>query len=224
MINFGILDIKAEINNGIQCDIEMQVIDYKDIENRLLYYWSKMYMQSIRVGEQYNLLKKTIIVLVSNYELDSLKKLEKTVSKWQIKESEKGKIVLTDKLEFYIIELPKFEKYGVSNATIRNWVKFIESPEVLNMNEIERNKALQKAKEELELISADEKEQYLAEKRFLYMMDKKAIEAAGYDKGMKAGEKQEQIKIAKKMIKNGADIEFVIKCTGLTKEEIEELK
>jgi predicted transposase/invertase (TIGR01784 family) len=89
----------------------MQVIDYKDIENRLLYYWSKMYMQSIRVGEQYNLLKKTIIVLVSNYELDSLKKLEKTVSKWQIKESEKGKIVLTDKLEFYIIELPKFEKY-----------------------------------------------------------------------------------------------------------------
>ena len=29
----GILDIRAKINNGIQCDIEMQVLDKKILKN-----------------------------------------------------------------------------------------------------------------------------------------------------------------------------------------------
>ena len=34
----GILDIRAKINNSIDCDIEMQVVDKKNIEKRILYY------------------------------------------------------------------------------------------------------------------------------------------------------------------------------------------
>lgn len=78
------------------------------------------YLQSIKIGQQYNLLKKTVIVLVSNYELDSLKELNKTVSKWLIKESTNSKIVLTDIMEFYIIELPKLQKYGLEDENIKN--------------------------------------------------------------------------------------------------------
>ena len=38
----GILDVKAKINGNINCDIEMQVVDQKNIEKRILFYCSKM--------------------------------------------------------------------------------------------------------------------------------------------------------------------------------------
>jgi predicted transposase/invertase (TIGR01784 family) len=46
----------------------------------------------------------------------------------------------------------------------------------------------------------------------------------GMKAGKKAGKREEQIKIAKEMIKNKINIEIISECTGLTKEEIEELK
>ena len=42
----GILDVKAKIDNKINCDIEMQVVDKKNVEKRILFYTSKMYVQS----------------------------------------------------------------------------------------------------------------------------------------------------------------------------------
>ena len=49
------------------------------------------------------------------------------------------------------------------------------------------NMEINKAKEELEKISSDEHERYLAELREKYIMDQKAIESAGYYKGIKEG-------------------------------------
>ena len=36
----GILDIKAKIDNDINCDIELQVVDRKNIEKRILFYFN----------------------------------------------------------------------------------------------------------------------------------------------------------------------------------------
>ena len=59
-------------------------------------------------------------------------------------------------------------------------------------------------------------------------MDQKAIEAAGFDKGVKQGieqgKKEEQIKIAKKLLEQNIDINIISKVTGLTTEEIENLE
>ena len=92
---------------------------------------------------------------------------------------------------------------------------------------MEENKEIVKAKKVLEEISQDEHERYLAELRQKYIMDKKAIEDAGYDKGLEAGIKQgikeQTIVIAKKLKEQNIDIDIISKTTGLTKEEIKEL-
>lgn len=67
---------------------------------------------------------------------------------------------------------------------MNSWLKFIENPEVVKMDE---NAELKKAKKELEKISNDEHERYLAELREKYILDQKSIESAGYNKGKKAG-------------------------------------
>lgn len=150
------------------------------------------------------------------------KKIEKYITKWNIREEEYQKIILTDVMEIYIIELPKFEKYKKkANNKLNSWVKFIENPEVVDMSE---NKEVCKAKRVLEEISQDEHERYLAELRQKYIMDQKAIEGAGYDKGLKAGIQQEKISIAKNMKNQNIDIKIISKVTGLSIEEIKDLK
>ena len=211
----------------------MQVVDQKNIEKRLLYYWSKMYNSSIKEGTNYERLEKSIVILITNYELEGLKEIQKYITKWNIREVDYPKFILTPVLEIYIIELPKFNKYKkIEYKNLNSWVKFIESPEVIDMEE---NSAISKAREVLEEISQDEHERYLAELRQKYIMDQKAIEDAGYDKGLKDGIeqekketnkklKQQKKELAKKMLEKNMPIRDIIELTELTKEEIENLK
>ena len=230
----GILDIKAKIDNNINCNIELQVVDKKNIEKRILYYWSKMYSKSIKEGENYEKLEKTIAILITDYELKGLKEIKKYMTKWNIREEEYQKIILTDVMEIYIMELPKFKKYKEKEDNkLNSWVKFIEEPEVVDMKE---NEEIVKAKKVLEEISQDEHERYLAELRQKYIMDKKAIEDAGFDKGLETGieqgiqqgiqqgKEEKTIDIAKKMIEKNMEIKDIMELTGLTEEEIKNLK
>ncbi len=151
---------------------------------------------------------------------------------------------MTDVLEIYIIELPKFEKYKEKTKMndLNSWINFLENPEVIDMKN--SDKEIKKAKEVLEEISNDERERRLAELREKYIMDQKAIEDGGFDKGYKKGleegiekgieeglekgiEKglqEAKLSIAKKMKESGdVDIETISQITNLSPEEIKDL-
>ena len=244
----GILDIKAKLNNNINCNIELQLVDKKNIEKRLLFYWSKMYTSSIKKGEDFDKLQKGIVVLISDYNLDNLKQNNNFITKWQIREEKTPKLILTDVLEIYIIELRKVSKDNKENSSLKAWLEFINNPEVKpKMGDKEE---LIKAREILEDMSRTKRERYLAEQREKWIMDKHAIHAAGYDKGRKEGveegrkegieegKNQKEIQgleqglkqahedlkqVAKKLKDEDVDIILIIKATGLTKEEIDNL-
>ena len=225
----GILDIKAKIDNTTNIDIEMQVTDHKNIEKRILFYLSKMYTKTIKKSQDYSSLEKCIAILITNYNIDIIKNIPKYITKWSIREEEYQKIVLTDVMEIYIIELNKFKDYKEksNHNSLNSWIEFIESPEVVDMS----NKEIQKAKKVLEEISQDEHEQYLAELREKYIMDQKAIEDAGYDKGLKAGIEQginqginqRNKQIAKKMLNEEIDLDTISRITGLSIQELKNL-
>ncbi len=44
----GILDVKASIDGEVSIDLEMQVANQDDIEKRIMYYWSKLYISNIK--------------------------------------------------------------------------------------------------------------------------------------------------------------------------------
>ena len=217
----GILDVKATFNDNISCDIEMQVLSQSKIEERIMFYWSKMYIGNIHKGDNYSKLNKCIVILIANFELDSLKSITKGHTEWKLREKEFSKIVLTEVCEIHIIELPKLVKKSEKELSL--WVKFLLNPEKIGVIEMENNKAIKKAKEEFDSISQDEHEKYLAELRMKHIMDTQAVEEYGYERGIKEGQKQNSIEIAKKMLENGADIDFIIKCTKLKKSEIKKL-
>ena len=216
------------LNNNINCNIEMQVVDKKNIEKRLMFYWSKIYTMSIKSGDDYNQLEKGIVILFTDFNLEKLRGINKFITKWNLREEENPKIILTDVLEIYIIELSKGEellknmsKKEQSKNSFNTWLQFINNPEAIVDME---NKEVKKAKEVLEEISQNEHERYRAELRQKYIMDQKAVEEAGFDKGLTAGIKQNQIKIAKKLLKKGTKLEEIIELTDLTKDEIISIK
>ncbi len=127
----GILDIKAKLNNGsVNCDIEMQVIDQRDIEKRILFYWGKMYIQTIKSGNNYDSLKRCIVILITDFDIEIFKEIPEYITKWQIREEKYKKLVLTNDLELYIISLNKAKNSTINKkGGLYNWLKFINNPE-----------------------------------------------------------------------------------------------
>ena len=81
-------------------------------------------------------------------------------------------------------------------------------------------KVLQKAIDETEYLTGEE-----AEKRWAYLRLKAEIdENTAYSNGLEQGVEKEKIAIAKKMLEQKVDIELIKTCTGLTEEEISNLK
>ena len=219
----GILDIRAKVNNTVDINIEMQLVDEKNIEKRVVFYLSKMYAHNLKRSHNYSELNKCISILFIDFELDKLKEIPKYLTKWNIREETYGKIKLTEVLELYIINLSKIDKYS-ENKILDTWVKFISNSEEFDMENADES--IKKAKEVLDEISEDEHEQYLAHLREKYIFEIQGIEEAGFDKGLAKGlaeKKQSLEEIAKKLKAKNMKIDEISEITGLTKEEIEKL-
>ena len=221
----GVLDVLAKINNNEYCNIEMQLVGKEKLLERMLYYWAKVYTKNMKSGNNYNKLKKTIEVLIANFEIEELKALEYH-SKWKIIEEKGRKLILTDDLEFHIIEIPKLLKQGeIKNQNeLAKWIYFIENPESERVGEyMKENKEMKEAKEKLRVISKDEEMQRIAELREKAIRDEKAVENYGIKKGMKIGRAEGKREIAKRMKQMGLDTKTIKEATNLTEEEIKSL-
>ena len=107
----------------------------------------------------------------------------------------------------------------MNDTALSDWIKFIINPKVIDMS----NEEVKKAKKVLDELSQNEHERRLAELREKYIMDQKATEAAGYDKGYEQGEKNKTLELAKKLKAKGVDINIIHETTGLSIDEINNL-
>ena len=114
--------------------------------------------------------------------------------------------------------------YAQSITAGTDYIDLEKSIAILISNyELESLKEIKKAKEVLDELSQDEHERRLAELREKYIMDQKATEAAGYDKGLESGLKLGIKQTAKKLKTKGVDINIIHETTGLSIEEINKL-
>ena len=224
----GVLDIVTELDGKEKCNIELQLIDKNNIIERMLYYWSKMYTRQIKAGDDYNKLEKTIVILIADFNIKGLEKVEYH-STWKIIEANSvKKLILTDKFELDIIELSKIKGRENEKDQLLDWLVFLENPESERVTQkMKENENLKEAVEKLDRISEDEKMQRIIELREKAIRDERAIYAKGVDdgieKGITKGAKQEKLQIAQNMLKKGMDVFDIIEITGLTKEEVEKL-
>ena len=235
----GRLDLRAVINDNIECDIEIQLSSHEKMLERFLYYWSKMYAANLQIGNKYSCLKKTISIIILDDEIEDFKEITKSHTKWQIREEEYLKKILTPYLQIDIIELPKaIKEYEKDRKNeMLQWMVFLENPENEEVAKImEKNDGIKEAKKELDKISQDDILRRMALKAELARMDQEQLmyearrdgkaegKKEGIKEGIKKGIKEKQLEIAKKMLKEKMQIDIIEKFTGLTEEEIMQIK
>ena len=242
----GRLDLKTKFADGTICQIEMQMSDEHNTVKRILYYWSRTYGEQLKLGDSYDELKKTIGIIITNYEIKELKGIEELDTKWQIIETKRDNKLLTDDLELRIIEIPKAERIlekEVHNR-IAQWLTFINNPNTERVEEImKENEEVKKAKSVLHIMSKDEELKRLAELKEKWERDEISAQKAwkedglaegraegrikgraeGRAEGIEQGKTLKSIEIAKRLKNKGYSMNEIIEITGLTQKEINNL-
>ena len=242
----GVLDLELEINNNEKVDVEVQLIERENFEERLLYYFSKLYGSTIKIGEDYTKVKKVLIIAIINYEINLTKEIKEFETRWKIQETKNPQLVLTEEAEFIILELPKVRREYEKNKdnAKAQWMMFLDDPNREEVREImEKNEDIKEAVVKVHEMSEDEKIRRLADLREKAIMDEKAISKAGYRRGMEQGledgmkmgmeqgikqgiekgERKQKEEIAKKLKAMKISLNQIKEATGLSEDEINNL-
>ncbi|EMB33526.1 hypothetical protein HMPREF9726_01340 [Treponema denticola H-22] len=235
----GVLDIKLKLKDGTFVDIEIQNSWHFDFPERTLYYWSKMYNENIKQGQDYTKLPKCITINLIGKGFNKNKRLH---NKYLVLE-QYTKEPLASKLEIHILNLAKarlLEGFQFRDKKIKrllNWLKFIETDdrEVRNML-AQESPMMRKASTTIEVMEMSPRDKWLYESRMKYEHDRASCINEGYRQGIEVGILQGEIKgrqegfadgsyqkaleTAKNLLGLGLSIENIAKATGLSQEEV----
>ena len=210
-----------------------------------MYYWAKMYTANLKEGENYRELKKSISIIVLDAEIPLLKRIPKSYTKWEIREAEYQKEVLTDHFEMHIISLPEAIKEYDKNKDdkVLQWMMFLNDPGSVEVAEImKKNKAIKEANKKLYEISQDEALRRQAlneeiarmdEEQRMYDATQKGIKQGkvagikqGREEGLKEGLEQardEKIEIINKLSSKGMKDSDISDVVGLSESEVRKI-
>ena len=230
----GLLDIKAQINDGTMLDVEMQMKNERNTEERATEYMGKMISEQLQVGEDYQNLKKSIVIFITNYNFLKRNsyhsvgrmKFDKTIKDEYVNMGyDKEDEVASKYIEVHYIELPKFKKKELSKFTkLDQWMCiFTQNKEGIMLAEKE-NKEIKRAINTLDFLSKDPKERERHNSIVMAEYNRLVSEHNFFEDGKNEGRREEKIEIAKEMLKENMPIEMIMKLTKLTKEEIQNLK
>lgn len=206
---YGILDVLVQMKDGTQIDFEMQVAPFDYWSNRILFYWSKMYVGQINRGEDYGKLRKCIHVSILDFVHFTEDKC--CYHKIGLYDFSVGK-AYGDLLELHILELSKLPEEDKNESGIIRWMRFFnsESKEAFEMI-AEKDEYIGEAYELLKNLSADEKKRIEYEYRQKCIRDHNSMissaEASGRAKGEAVGEER-MGKLVEKLMELGRQDEI----------------
>lgn len=241
----SVVDVLCTDESGVQYIVEMQVSRVKGFEKRAQYYASKAYSSQMQEGGEYENLKEIIFLAIANYVMFPDKEGYK--SDHIILDKNSYEHNLKD-FYFTFIELPKFKKNIEELETYEEkWCYFFKhahEPENIEKLIADSDEVIKKAyrvlethnwtDEELKAYEAVEKATLDAIARESYIIEEaqkegfeKGIEKGiekGKAEGLSEGAQVKSLEIAKRLIIEGLETEFICKVTGLSAEQINLLR
>ncbi|MDR2046210.1 MAG: Rpn family recombination-promoting nuclease/putative transposase [Rickettsiales bacterium] len=199
----SIVDVLCKDSIGNRFVIEMQLARDKGFEKRTQLYAAKAYSRQLDKSGNCIDLKKVFFIAISNCNL--LPEEVGYISTHNIRDIKTNGHYLKD-FQFVFIELPKFTKSKVEQleSIVDRWLFFFKYAEE----------------------TTDEDLKKIAEKAPIRIMDLRKEEAIleyrldfAKEKGIEKG----KIEVAKAMLANNVDVNTIVKYTGLSISEIEEL-
>ena len=234
-----IVDVKCTTKNGTVVIIEVQLSGNSKFPERILYYWSANYSKLLKKGEQYEELTPVISINLLNFNLN--KKNSNVHSCYMIYDT-KNKRLLTDHLQIHMIELKKF-KFGVCpplakdnnlSKDLNYWLGFFTTKDMeAYMSEIVKEKPIMEEahkrynnfiRSRLMMTEYEKKELYQYDKQVSLEDKRREGIKEGIKKGKLEGIKERNYSIARDMKNKNMDINLISEITGLSIEEVRNLR
>ena len=205
----GILDVKIKTKTKKVIDIEIQVKPTEEIKSRVIFYASKMITEQVGSGNKYQRIKRVISIIITDYAL--ITESPKYHHRFVLYDPDNG-VEFTDIIEVNTLELTKLPEAG-DGTELWNWLKFLSAERREDLEMIaERSPQVKKAVVRLMELSNDERTRLLYESRQKMEWDNQARERSAIKN------------IAKNLLSMDMPIDKIITATGLTHEEIEDLR
>ncbi len=239
----SVVDIKATDEIGRWYDIEIQVKEQKYYGKRAIFYLSEIYSNQLSESDNYDKLKKTIIIslLDFNYFLSDKRYFRRCC----YKDFDTGEFYPElDFADLYFVELRKFDnEYKNIKTTLDRWITFFNRASEIDKDNIPeelRDPDIIQAIKTIDTMGLSTREREYYESRKKAMRDREselqtAIEKAktlglqeGLQEGLREGLREGIEKKAKdtaiKLIKKGTSIEEISEITDLPISEIEKIR
>ena len=219
----GRLDLQAKLGDGTIVNIELQMRNEHNIEERTTYYSSKVISRETKRGTDYRDINQVIMINILGYEMFGF---DEYISKTAIVLDKHRDYEVLRGIQWYFIELPKFRRlHPDMNEEINQWLVFMDDHDKETIKMVEKNnKIFERARKEMNYLTGDAAVQRLAELREKWEMDRVSAINYATRKGKSEGAKEKQIEIAKKLLKMGMTVEQIKEATKLSEKEIKKLK
>ena len=209
----AIIDVKLYTKNRKVIHIEIQLMVTPELKKRIILYDAKLIAEQIGSGDDYDAIKKVISIVITDEEL--IPASPRYHHRFTFYDQD-AKVEFSDILEIHSLELRKLQK-ETDGTELYDWAKFIAATTEEELTMIaERNPQIGRAVVKLRELSADERARDLYERREKARRDISAQQ--------KWAIKQSTFEIARKALQKKMSTEDIIDITGLTVEEIENLR
>jgi len=232
----AIFDIHCENERKDKFVVEMQKSKLEYFKDRVIWYMSSPIKNQIPKGKVLKIVKKgneieskkiewnyklkpVYFVGILDFEIGDDKDKDDYIVEVEFKDQNNK--VFYDKLKYFFVVMPRFNKKESDLITKKDkWIYFLknldtfdEIPAILN------EPIFKKGFEIAKIANYNEKQLFEYEQSYNDYLAFNSSMNYQFDKGKMEG----KLEIAKQMKFNNLDIELIIQCTGLTKEQINEI-
>jgi predicted transposase/invertase (TIGR01784 family) len=211
----AIFDIHCEAQNGERFIVEMQKAKINFFKDRSLFYTTFPIREQAKRGEWDFRLTPIYMIAILDFLYDEEAEKQKFLRSVALRDQD-GELFY-DKLHFKFIQMPLFHK--TENELVSHfdkWIFFLKTLETTNaIPDILRESIFEKAFHEAEIAAMNSEEFEEYQKSLMSYIEVKEVVKTAESDGIK--------KVAREMKNDGVGTDKIIKYTGLSKNEIDEL-
>ena len=207
------LDINMTVN-GQRVDLEVQICNEGDYPERVMYYWAREFSSSLPAGQDYSALPRTIVISIIDFPLFEC---EEYHSFFQPLEATRHTL-LSDKMGFHFFELPKLPADVSDGDMLLLWLSLFKA---------ETEEELEKIKEmEVPVMSQAINAYYTITASSEFREKERLRAKARHDEAqaLHNARKERDIEIVRNALKMNMSVDDIMKLTGLSRQQIEDIK
>ena len=243
-----VLDLRIRLNSGENINVEMQSISKDGFLPRVLFYWAKLYTGDLGRGQKYKALHPAYSLIFTDFEV--VKPAKGSVTSFSIRSDTPPHFNFNNHLNMTFVELSKFKKEAIKDLVDLKgyWCYLIKNSVRMTSSELgelsQTHEEMKMAIDHLKTLSEDTNLRIQEELREKYLRDRMAEKSLamregreegikegmeegmeeGIKEGMEKGRAEEREKIVLEMLKKGLEISLIQEISGLSQEEIQQVK